>query len=210
MEEKATGGGGLSESRESLKLEQVLPSVTRSQVLRYRSWQNAPGHILYMWESDLLALCYDGIPDNIMVSDWKARQQHTSLQTPSGTCSKDDNEVILSEVILSSMETCTKVGTQCVTHNTILVCDKVRKRIGVKDSTGIFRHRYKLVKSWVCPVMVKTTSGNKKSSLGEDNKSGRLQVAASLGEVGSLERGSKRLRDSKKVPSHVTSHVTRR
>ena len=96
------------------------------------------------------------------------------------------------------MEACRKVGTQCVTHNTTLVCDKVRKRIGVKDSTGIFRHRYKLVKSWVCPVMVKTTSGYRKSSVGDDNKSGRLQVAASLGEVGSIERGSKRLRDSVK------------
>ena len=92
--------------------------------------------------------------------------------------SKDDDEVIL-----SLLAKCEKVGTQCVTHNTSLVCDRVRKRVGVKDSTGIFRHRYKLVKAWVCPVMVKTTFGHRKSSLGEDKKSGSLQVAAKLGLV---------------------------
>ena len=87
-----------------------------------------------------------------------------------------------------------KVNTQCVTHNTTLVCDKVKRRVGVKDSTGIFRHRYKLVKTWVCPVMVKKTFGHNVSSFGEGNKSGRLQVAAEGELFENSVRGYKSLR----------------
>ena len=89
----------------------------------------------------------------------------------------------------------------------------------MKDSTGIFRHRYKLVKTWICPVMVKRTFGDNISSLGEDTKSGIRRVAA---KNSISTRGCKRFRESKKgdtsfgdfgdtekVSGHVTGHMTR-
>ena len=51
-------------------------------------------------------------------------------------------------------------------------------------------------------------SGHSGASDGEIKKPDTLQVAAKVG-VGDLERGVKRLRDSKQCQGHVTSHVTR-
>ena len=50
---------------------------------------------------------------------------------------------------------CKKVDERCITHNVNLVCVRTRKRLCVRSKSGVYRHVYKLVSTWNCPVWYK-------------------------------------------------------
>ena len=109
---------------------------------------------------------------------------------------------------------CQKVENRCNTHDTDLVCCKTRKRLGVRGKSGVYRHVYKIVKTWNCPVWNNTNFGTR--SLEGNLKTRKLPVAATSDPNKPQFRGGKRLRDDGRTVSRSCdqsgdtsgSHVT--